>query len=1142
MKNRLRQITAGFFAVLLLAATFPVSAVAQTQKGDDFVQSLSPMTVDAASGIRVYEELTKYFLGGETYSTAPYETYLPFEVDVGLYCSKDATGIGRNASGRDVIVYVYGYAGERIGMEEDVSILRDYLLDGYAVVTVDYKNHPDAKSPDIEHSLSKLRTYLMSAKLIRGNGLALHADFFYFLPAGYRLARDIWYWNSYNYSSLGTRNHVITAWNRCLAEGGKNNKKAYNYTSDFTLTFDGVNEDGTVTPVEVSHKANERIKEVTYIQECCRKNGDPLRYDVFLDIIYPSLPKYATPVYSMIATDPNRHWSDATDLRCTYAGMTFEGYTTVLFDYAYVPMSNYDTGSYSYIDYYGTHGENVLKTIQAAIRCLRYYAADYGYDASRIGVSGISKGSPGAAAISVVDNAVNSTENRRFEKDLAASAKYGVDFCFEGDMIKDGERITLNQPFLYYDVPYGPVTDEHGNTKTDIYGNLITYEYYGTDGVAYVRNEGRQETDPDFRTPIGKSIAKDYDVTKVGEDRCVENEEKGDYRIESDVQAVYCAAGDGTKRLYGTGSLAKFDKVPMLLSCGQHDQYGCFDYWYQLAGWFAKNANAPFLAITMLDQGHNYPTGYDDVYGFRRHDAFITFFNHYLKPEETSPEVVWCTPLSIDESVDEKTKVKVKFYDKMDTASIGEGLMLLDLTTGKRIDGTWEAGECDTLFTFSGNELTRDTAYAVVVTTACRDVRGVTVRENIVYRFGVRGEYTPELLETAIVNRKEPDRTFDGGALSVNKDTILLASFANDHLAGAETIRLGLTVDSETPVGVTVYAIPSYRIKANVKYSSLPTLIDEMLVGSFSLKNGKSDILLTALGKRELGDTFTLVFVSDASAYIYRMIQDFEGLKEGTLPRDTEKDNHCFSDSVIAIGGAPNSYTVTTEDNTTPDGRKCMLLTATHGYDRVKFFNSFKNSALTKEDIGREFDISFMVRTEQKGRLTCGVMSFNGGSKDSGYTGPASSYGTNFCGASKTVYTEADEWTLIEDHITITEKMVEAQAGLYTIQTSSATSENRLFWFDDVEIREVQSAYTNGLYEKARFDVFDLVLSTAQKGTENHTPDSVINGTSDNPMDEPSCTDPSRTSPKFLVVLVVCGASVAVVAAAAFLFLRFRKK
>ena len=161
------------------------------------MHSLSKTTQDAASGAFVYDELSEFFLGGEAYTTAAYETYLSFPVRLSLYCDKDATGVALRDGKRDIIVYAIDYAGERIGMEDDVSILRDYILDGYAVFVVDFLNNPAAKSPDIEHAMAKLRTYRPVSSLSRGAALSLDTNFAYFLPAGYRLERDVWYWNSY---------------------------------------------------------------------------------------------------------------------------------------------------------------------------------------------------------------------------------------------------------------------------------------------------------------------------------------------------------------------------------------------------------------------------------------------------------------------------------------------------------------------------------------------------------------------------------------------------------------------------------------------------------------------------------------------------------------------------------------------------------------------------------------------------------------------------------------------------------------------------------------------------------------------------------------------------------------------------------
>ena len=47
-----------------------------------------------------------------------------------------------------IIFYVINHTSyERIGQEDDVSILKDYIAQGYVVVTVDFKSHANATSP-----------------------------------------------------------------------------------------------------------------------------------------------------------------------------------------------------------------------------------------------------------------------------------------------------------------------------------------------------------------------------------------------------------------------------------------------------------------------------------------------------------------------------------------------------------------------------------------------------------------------------------------------------------------------------------------------------------------------------------------------------------------------------------------------------------------------------------------------------------------------------------------------------------------------------------------------------------------------------------------------------------------------------------
>ncbi len=1124
----LKKATALFlFALMLLSLAVPVFAVNSENEGDGFATSLSPMTRDTASDVLVYDGLSKYFLGGEHYTTPEYETYLAFPTELSLYCDKDATGVALRDGKRDIIVYAIGYSGERIGMEDDVSILRDYVLDGYAVIVVDFLNNPKAKSPDIEHAMAKLRAYLPSSELITSAGLTLDINFTYILPAGYRLERDVWYWNSYYYSSLGTRQNVIKAWNQCLVLGGSNNRNIYTYTEDFTLDFMGTQSNGSLVPVTVSHQKGERLKNITYIEECVGKDGTPLRYDVYLDIIYPSQPKYKTPVYSMFATGAQRHYNTCTDQLCTFVGMTFSGCTAALIEHVFVPMSNGDKNEHGYIDMYCTNTWNATKSAQAAMRCLRYYADKYGYDGSLISAAGISKGSPAAASLSVANGALLSTEHARYGLDVSTSEATGLDFCFEGDMTIDGTRVNIDQPFLYYDVPYGPVTDENGNTKTDIYGNVITYEYYG--GEQYIRSETAAEYEDYFREATGVSVS-DYDLSKTREDRRYVDPENGDYRINTDVVANYCALGDGTSRLFGNGNLSHLEKVPMLISAGLFDTLGYFDDWYEELDWFIQNVKTPFLAITMLDQGHVYPTGYDDVYGYRRHDTFLDFFLHYLKPSEATPKPLYCTPRNGLSDISENTEISVKFVCQMDAASLADGIAVYDLTSGTKIDGTWRLAEGDTLCVFTPSKpLARDASYAVYVNTACLDANGAAVKEPAVFRFNIHGEYDIQLTEPGTVSKSDPEAAISNTG-TIDSDKLQLVTLPTAYLTNAEQITLSF--DATGDAWVSVYAIPSLAIGEQTSYASLPDLDPSMFLGRFHITEGKMELDLGALSAAEPqeGEYFTLALVSEAQNYCYTLSHDFENFAKGPIPKETGSENKCYSDKPAAVGGAPKALTVVNDANCTDGGNQSLLFEATHSTDRFKLFNSFSDRALTEEDVGREFDVSLQVLAGEGGRISCGVMSYMDGTAGLGGT---------FYGTPKVFETDSFGWIECTDYIVITNTMVNAQVGLYTIQTTDATADNNLFWFDDIIITERPSAYTQNLFDKSSCEVSGLSLYVSRSGVENHTLESLA-GT-----DEPEVTPPDGTETParpFPVIPVIIGTVVVVVVAGAAVAIILKKK
>ena len=290
---------------------------------------------------------------------------------------------------------------------------------------------------------------------------------------------------------------------------------------------------------------------VTRYEDLRKPDGSPLDYVCRLDIIYPSGENVkATPVMVQAATQSPRMTNVGTISSSDYdkdgtaslknrtmlIGMEFSGYTVAVYDYAYSPMARGD--HYGYIDPYGTHGSNGAKTSRAAIRCIRYFAEQYGYNDKLIGVAGISKGTPTTAVLSTVDNKyVDEASTFKYDIDGSGTKVETRDLWYEGDINDAGlvtaESTTVVQPYLTYEAGYN-------GKKID-----------------------------------GEDV--NYSVTRTGE-------------ISSDVSVVYCAAGDGINRVYkgdesiilgGTNpnSGKETQHVPMVLSCGYYDEYNCWDHW-----------------------------------------------------------------------------------------------------------------------------------------------------------------------------------------------------------------------------------------------------------------------------------------------------------------------------------------------------------------------------------------------------------------------------------------------------------------------------------------------------------------------------------------------------------------------------------
>ena len=286
------------------------------------------------------------------------------QADVTTYA--DSSVSANNA----LILYVINHCGEYPGTESDQSIIADLLAEGFVVSVIDYKNNPLAVSPNIESSVQVLRNEMKTGKYI--GSCSIDEKKTYVVPAGYRIARNLTYFEISKHSSQEAIDKILDVWNNDATMIKRVSEKGYNLDENGNWikadsVYDIVMKDGT--------KMTDEDMELK------------------LDIIYPSKPVSEVPVAVLASSGTPRSDNSAFVERQHTTGFMFRGYATACYDHEYLPFLNLDMNGWPMINDYTFQKYDGVKTHTAAMRCIKYYADKYKYSDTKIGVYGHSKAS-----------------------------------------------------------------------------------------------------------------------------------------------------------------------------------------------------------------------------------------------------------------------------------------------------------------------------------------------------------------------------------------------------------------------------------------------------------------------------------------------------------------------------------------------------------------------------------------------------------------------------------------------------------------------------------------------------------------------------------------------------------------------------
>ncbi len=261
-----------------------------------------------------------------------------------------------------VILYIMGYVGARkAGREPALPILSDLLDEGYVVVTLDYMGNDRATEPQLDWSIQNIR---VNIKLYLCE-LSYHPLEVYVLPDGYRIVRNIVYYNLDVQGRKGTVDEII---------------KVYN---------------GDVGGFRVSKgdKIPNPEERVTTVDRCLKPDGTPIDLQLKLDILYPSMSNTEAPMVMISSSSEARMTICCRNAnRPLDVGALTRGCAVAIYDHGYVPMARTDHYGY-YGGYFSLQGYTGVSVHTSAVRCVKYHADQYGYSKENCAVMGHSKGS-----------------------------------------------------------------------------------------------------------------------------------------------------------------------------------------------------------------------------------------------------------------------------------------------------------------------------------------------------------------------------------------------------------------------------------------------------------------------------------------------------------------------------------------------------------------------------------------------------------------------------------------------------------------------------------------------------------------------------------------------------------------------------
>lgn len=468
-------------------------------------------------------------------------------------------------------------------------------------------------------------------------------------------------------------------------------------------------------------------------------------------------------------------------------------------------------------------------------------------------------------------------------------------------------------------------------------------------------------------------------------------------------------------------------------------------------------------------------------------------------------------------------QIQIRFVYSVDPASVNSGVTI---TTegGKKLEGTWTPSEHNALYTFECDGLAAGTIYNINITSGVKSENGTALAEERTVSFKTEGTYLVEAVADTYVSSAEPDRAFGtAGTLKASGIYTTLVSFEAANVIEAEKVILRADTASDSPLSVNVYALADTLVDSTITYNTLiatDAWANKTLIGEYTIGDGTLSLDLSELADLQLGRYVTLAFESNEEiAEGHKYFNDFEtpplgtAIMNGDIPvvdengrvtdaRYYNKNGQSITPWTINKPSSPyiwarsgtrsEGYLLT--DTSISSSRVFRVTTWQGEGQHMKFFNTTTDGYLTANDVGKTFRVTFDIYPTRDMTLSVGFSPAVAGDGSPESPKVPNNDATIIYGSRYVQDLSANQWTTITCDITLTQYLVDMQAGLVTAQLKYPASTDSVrdvyTYFDNLRVEELTPSF------EAENGAFSLI--TTKRGVALNQP---ITVTFDEAMD-----------------------------------------